>query len=131
MDKKEAEQSQTWFREEFMTPDSWVESYYGYPEPVVGPGPENWWIASFEHKNSDTMITVEALSQKLGKEGVAWIEGSEVSQQKLHFPIKGGVGASIAASLNDEDIEKAEQEARPTNEVHRLAEKMIELNREL
>lgn len=72
----------------FMTPDSWVETYYGYPEPVVGQESENWWIASFEHKNSDTVITVEALSQKLDKEGFACIEGFEVFQEKLHFPIK-------------------------------------------
>jgi hypothetical protein len=130
MEKREAEKSQTWFREEFMTPDGWVESYYGYPEPVVDKGSKNWWIANFEHKNSDIIITVESLSQKLGKEGVAWIEGPEVSQEKLHFPIKGGIGASIAANLNDEDIRKVEQENRPAEEIHPLAEKMIKLKRE-
>lgn len=127
MEYKKAEECQKWFKEEFMTPDNWTESYRHYPEIVVDNGDENWWIASFEHEDKDIIVTVEALSQKMGKEGVAWFEGSDTSQEKLHFTIKGGIETPITAELKHETIGKEDEDARHTENIHPLAERMIRL----
>lgn len=130
MDKERAKKSRRWFREEFTVPNNWVEDTFpDYPEPTVDET-NNWFIAGYAHESLDICIDIESVSQKMGLRGVAWIEGSDVEREQLRFPIRGGMGASIAAALNDEDVDDAIEDARPTQEIHRLAERMIELDRE-
>lgn len=129
MEEKRAEVCQGWFKEEFVTPKGWNESYRGYPEPVLGEKVNNWWIASFRHDKYDITVNVEAISEKMGKEAIAWIEGSDVpSQEQVPFTINGGIGASIAGQMNDQSVEEAKEEARYTKSIHPLADRMIEIN---
>lgn len=128
MDQERAEQCRQWFKEEFMVPKNWSEKPLAdFPEPTVDET-NNWFIGGYYHDNLDISVSIEARSQKMGLEAIAWIEGNDVDREQLHFSIRGGMGVGIAADINDEDAGEAIEDARPTQDVHRLAERMIELD---
>lgn len=128
MDYERAKACRNWFREEFIVPENWSENTFAdHPEQTVDET-NNWFIAEYYHDNLDISISIEARSQKTGLEAIAWIEGGDVSREQLRFSINGGMGTAMAAQLNDEDVDEAVEEARPKQEIHRLAERMIELD---
>lgn len=129
MEEERAKVCQKWFREEFMKPNNWDQVDQGYPEPILGDSNQNWWIDCFRHEKHDIMINVEAVSEKMGKEAIAWIEGSDIqSQERVPFTIRGGIGASMAARLNHESVKDAQEDSRHTGEIHPLADRMIQID---